>query len=92
MRRMILCLDCRADAQEAYKTDVLEQDEHVKYVAGKAKQNFLCDTCGCEIKAQYPCCAFSNWSDYSGLPYYNWESDFIDEKSKEVVKDGTKIT
>jgi hypothetical protein len=54
--------------------------EHVKFVNGKAKDNFICDQCGCSIKANDNCIAMSTWADYGGIPYRKWEDEYLREE------------
>jgi hypothetical protein len=54
--------------------------EYCKTVKGKAKGIYICDACGKSIKKGDVAIAISIWADYTGLPYFEWEDDFIERE------------
>jgi hypothetical protein len=80
MKRDILCNKCAKDRREQYPTDTPYPEEHIKFVHGTARGDMLCDGCTyrTEIKKGEECCAFSSWADYGGIPYNEWEHEFIE--------------
>ena len=87
MKQEILCLGCGKKRMKGHGLVYSKEfgrlvdpfpGEHVKYEEGKAKAPFLCDFCGCEIMPTGRCFAVSTWADYGGIPYYEWELEFIE--------------
>lgn len=78
MKREILCVWCRPNVRELFPTDNPYPGEHVKFVDGTAKMDRICDQCGCPIEAGQTCTAFSSWADYGGIPYFPWESGYLE--------------
>lgn len=79
MKQAIVCEKCRVELRTLFPTDTPYSGEHVKFVDGKARNNFVCDWCGQPVGAGSNCTAFSSWADYGGVPYYDWESKYIEE-------------
>ena len=79
MKREILCKFCKFEIRKLFPTDTPYPQEHVKFVNGHAKQDFICDSCGTEISKSDPCTAFSSWAEYGGIQYYEWEYEFISQ-------------
>lgn len=77
MKQEIICEKCLPELRTLFPTSNPYHGEHVKFVSGKARKDFFCDHCGKEITATSKCTAFSIWADHGGIPYYNWESEFI---------------
>lgn len=84
MKQQIICQKCETDLKKKYPSGITPYPgEHIKFVDGTAKFHYRCDTCGEEIAAGSPCCAFSIWSDHGAQPYYPWEEDYINIKKEE---------
>lgn len=88
MKREILCLNCAAERFKRYGLAYVPKlqaivdpypREHVKYLRGISKGDFFCDACASlkPINKGDECFAVSTWADYGGLPYYEWEYEFI---------------
>lgn len=86
MKREIVCIECAKRRITGYGLVYSENmqaivdpfpQEHVKMVCGKAKNIFMCDRCGTQINVDDECYASSTWADYGGIPYYEWEDEFI---------------
>jgi len=77
MKQEILCPECQTSSRALFKSDTPYPGEHVKYVPGLAKAQYVCDHCGKIILKNDPCCAFSIWADHGRQPYYRWESGYI---------------
>ena len=77
MKQQIVCKKCEPSLRKLFPTDTPYPGEHVKFVSGKAKRDFLCDRCGCDINATDSCHAVSTWADYGGIPYYEWETEYL---------------
>lgn len=86
MKREILCLSCSTTAREiALSTRPKDSrgmpldypGEHVKRTVGRSIRHLLCDMCCTEITPGQEIAAVSTWSDYSGSPYYPWESEYL---------------
>ena len=73
MKRMIACEKC------AWRPTPQYSGEWFKRIRGTAKKDMLCDYCcpPAEIKAGDKCAAESMGVDGHGIPYYEWEGDFI---------------
>ena len=76
MKREIRCTDCSKKLQASVKPVLFE---HLKIVPGRSRKQCVCDDCCCRIQAGDPCDAISIWSDLGGIPYYEWEKDFLKE-------------
>lgn len=82
MKREIICEKCEGETRKLFPNANPYPGEHVKFVKGKAKKDLICDSCADELTAILEgddCCAFSIWADYGGIPYYEWEHEFITE-------------
>lgn len=84
MKREILCPDCKKELRKTFPSDTPYPGEHVKFVEGKALNEYVCDQCDKEIHIGDPCFAFSSWADYGGIPYYEWEGEFIQAQNTET--------
>ncbi len=73
MKRMIVCEKCSHRPQPHYS------GEWFKRVNGTAKKQMLCDYCcpPVKIKKGDKCAAESMGVNHYGIPYYEWESDFL---------------
>jgi len=80
MKREIVCITCREKLLNLFPTDNPYPLEHVKFVDGKARKEFFCDHCGREINTTEKCTAVSIWADYGGIPYFEWEPDYLFER------------
>ena len=72
MKREILCLKCGGQKLPQY------DGEHNKSKRGNAQEEFLCDQCAGKIPQGSPCYARSIWMDGQGIPYYEWEGEYIE--------------
>lgn len=72
MKRMIACEKCGWHLTPHFA------GEWFKRVRGIAKRGMLCDYCGTEIKKGDKCSAESVGFDEHGIPYYPWESEYIE--------------
>lgn len=79
MKREILCPECFVKMRKLFPTDTPYPGERVKFVPGRALYGFNCDSCGNNIKEASPCNAVSIWADYGGVPYSEWENNYIKE-------------
>jgi hypothetical protein len=77
MKQEIVCQKCKNKLRITFPNNNPYLEEHVKFVDGFAKGNYVCDSCSAPIPKGKPCTAFSTWADYGGIPYYPWEKDFI---------------
>lgn len=86
MKREIRCKECTDNLfkytgakyiAELGKFVDIYPGEHAKRKFGKAIRNYSCDICGCDIAKNYECFAVSFWADYGGVPYYEWEHEYI---------------
>jgi len=84
MKQEILCNDCKNNLIEK-NVFTPSPKEHVKFTPGKARRNFFCDSCYKHIYVKNKCFALSIWADYGGVPYYPWESEYIDIDGEETV-------
>lgn len=74
MTRKILCPTCY-DQLFARATDLTEKK---KIVRGKATIHFYCDHCSTHITPGDDCIAVSVWVEGQGIPYYPWESEYLE--------------
>jgi hypothetical protein len=79
MKREILCMGCKADFRQQFPDDNPYPGEHIKIVSGFAGFDMVCDGCGCPVGLWTECAAVSIWADRGGIPYYEWEREFISE-------------
>ena len=77
MKRQIVCVPCRKALRKLFPTDTPYPQEHVKFVDGKAKDEFLCDSCGEAIFLAQECTAVTFWADHGAQPYSEWEGDYV---------------
>ena len=90
MKRMILCNKCAGPPDyknssptgENYPGELedLRMGLWVIRKRGKARGHYGCDLCGTDITTGTPCVAES--SGYKRHPYFEWESDFLEEMEK----------
>ena len=78
MKQEIVCSSCRKELRELFPTDTPYPMEHVKFVDGRAKADYLCDQCGDEILPFQHCTAFSIWADHGTQSYYEWEDKYVE--------------
>ena len=87
MKRMIACEKCSHRPIPSF------EGEWFKRVHGVAKNDMLCDWCSTgsgdnleatPIKKGDKCSAESMGLDGHGIPYYEWESEFITKEAKDV--------
>jgi hypothetical protein len=78
MKREILCLECKTDFREQFPVDNPYPGEYIKIIAGAAIVLLICDGCGDELAIGCRCAAVSIWTDRGGIPYYEWEGEFIE--------------
>jgi len=83
MKREILCKACAKSLRKLFSTESTYPGEHVKFVSGLCKFNYICDGCATPIGALEPATAYSSWADYGGIPYFEWESESLLIKSGE---------
>jgi len=79
MKREILCLECKKTFREQFPDDNPYPGEHIKIVSGFAGLDLVCDGCGDPLMTGYRCAAVSIWSDRGGIPYSEWEGEYISE-------------
>ena len=86
MKREIVCPKCRKNLRELFPTNNPYPGEYVKFVDGTARHDFVCDSCGKPINYNGKCTAFSCWAEYGGIPYMEWEDEYLREaiKNKEA--------
>lgn len=87
MKREILCNGCAKSIKKLFPSEEPFPGEHVKFVEGKAINEYRCDECSCDIKTGTNCVTFSCWTDYSKAKYFPWEEYFIEiaeDKNKEA--------
>lgn len=89
MKQDILCIKCAEERRGLFPTDNPFPGEHIKFVFGTAKIECLCDGCVKykEIHTGERCCAFSLWTDFGGVPYHQWERNFINPENGKEPKD-----
>ena len=95
MKREILCFSCENNSRKRFKCDSVDfavpfANEYVKYVPGKAKRCFTCDHCGLLLRTGDVCCAVSIRTTRGGIPYYEWEHEYLELSNKSVVA-GVKV-
>ena len=75
MKRMIACEKC------AYRAAPCYPGEWFVRLWGKAKKEMLCDYCipSMEIKPGDKCAAESMGLVGHGIPYYQWEFEYVEE-------------
>ena len=78
MKREIVCSGCEPKLRKLFPTESPYPGEHVKFVRGLSIIKCVCDSCGQDIKVAEIVCAFSAWADYGGIPYSEWEDEYID--------------
>jgi len=86
MKREILCPDCRESRlklcglEYSHESRILFDPypgEHIKIIKGRANRHFLCDICNKQIETDDDCFAVSTYADYGGMPYYEWEHEYV---------------
>lgn len=77
MKQEIVCKQCEIELRKQFPNESPYPGEHVKFVVGTANKQYRCDHCDVIIPGGEECCAFSIYANYGGVPYYNWEKDFI---------------
>jgi hypothetical protein len=78
MKQEILCYPaCSNRARAKFPTDNPSPGDHVSFIKGMAKKDFICNCCFRPIGAADDCCAFSIWADGQEKP--DWEKEFIAE-------------
>jgi len=80
MKREILCPKCRINVRKLFPTDNPYPGEHVMFIDGMALMQYRCDNCDNTILPGDKCTAFSSWADYGGVPYYEWEGEYINKQ------------
>ena len=77
MRRDIICLKCYNEIKNFPKFN----GEYRKFIIGKAKNDYLCDTCGNQKKIYKgdTCVAYSLYTVRT--PYYSWEDEYIERNN-----------
>lgn len=77
MKQQIFCDLCGKEIRKLHPTDEPYPQEHIKFLKGFSLDDYICDYCGKFIREDDVAWAFSTWADYGGVPYYEWEKDFI---------------
>jgi len=80
MKRQIICMKCNKEYWNLFNLigdEATAAGEHIKNIKGMALREYLCDFCGTTIKQSEKCTANSIWSDRGGIPYFEWENEFI---------------
>lgn len=80
MKREVLCKDCAVQMRKMFPNDSPYPGEHVKFVNGKSKVQCICDRCSKPINPGDEICAFSSWADYGGVPYSEWEDEYLEKE------------
>mgnify|MGYP001584849163 CR=1 FL=1 len=85
MKREIICLDCGKKYPEVFAAAQIDNpgpQEYMKMIEGKALDDYKCDHCvpTSPIKKGTFCIALSVWIDGSRIPYYPWESEYIERQ------------
>jgi len=77
MRRELLCRTC---ADEAMKQMGNYPGEHHKWRSGTVQERMFicCDRCVADLPSGTWVMALSIWTDRGGIPYYEWEHDYLD--------------
>lgn len=78
MKRQILCKNCGEKFKKLFPIKSPYPGEYVKFITGKALNDYLCDYCSINIKKSDECIAHSIWADYDEQSYYKWEDKFIE--------------
>jgi len=78
MKREILCMSCGYESRIQFPTMNPYPDEYVKHLGGSAKKDFVCDSCNADILKGSRCVARSMWHTLKGLPYYDWETKYLE--------------
>lgn len=84
MKKEILCIKCieQINTHPTYISagscySHINHNEHIKLTWGYALMYYRCDLCDNTILKDDVCCASSMWSDVHGIPYHEWEQDYI---------------
>ena len=77
MKREIVCPKCELKLRKLFPKESPYPGEHVKFINGLASIDFICDQCGEPILTKNECAAVSFWADYGGIPYFEWEEDYL---------------
>ena len=78
MKREILCIKCHNSTP--YRFVPGGGSEFIEM--GKALRDFLCDRCNKHIEKGEVCCTRSHWQTSQSIPYFEWESEFIEVEKK----------
>ena len=71
MKRTISCKECISIPAPYFV------GEWYKRIQGIAKGDMLCDWCGAKISKDDKCFAESMGLNKQGVPYYQWETEYI---------------
>ena len=77
MKKEIVFPKCRTELRELFPTDTPHPREHVKFVDGTARYDFICDSCSIPIPKTRECTAFTIWADHGADPYAPWEPGYL---------------
>lgn len=85
MKRELQCRECAEHLKNVFnKTPA--PGEHVKYVEGVLKlSGLICDFCGRPLEVGKNVYCMSIWADYGGVPYYQWEHEYVIYKEENNV-------
>ena len=90
MKREIVCSKCRGELIKLFPTDSPYPMEHIKFVDGKARKEFICDNCGFNINTTENCTAMSIWADHGRVPYIEWEPEYLYDR-KELRRQNNEL-
>lgn len=81
MKRQIICMKCIKKHPSLFLgnggVDQKGVDEYINNVKGIALYDFMCDYCGKPINKGDICDANSIWTSLAGIPYHEWEEEYI---------------
>jgi len=77
MVRKILCKKCEEESRKLFPTSSPYPGEHIKFVQGTIKRACFCDNCDTHIHTKDQVCAMSIYADYGGIPYFEWEDEYL---------------
>lgn len=88
MKREILCEGCARDVQKMFALpevtelvqsapEGLASDERIRMVRGELRLQCLCDACGVLLPVESRAWACSLWSTRYGIPWREWEPEYL---------------
>ncbi len=87
MKCQILCKTCEAEYRKMFPNPSPYPGEYIKFVNGKALFNMRCDECNEDILMTEEICAMTIWAENGGIPYREWEGQYLDSvKPPHILK------